>query len=208
VLVLVRTGNEYTPQARVVTLSRGQRSFTVPVLVHGNTRDDLDTVLTPVLLKPLSGVITGDYVGGVQVQDDDPTPALTAAPVDTAVTEGGTLRWRFTLSEPSNIDVYVPLGAVAPAGGAAELSTDDVPASWVEERLGEVPTQPLPFSEAGLVEYVLIPAGATSADLAVPTTTDARAEGTETLTWEVAESEEQPQLPAGTRFAGTVADAA
>jgi hypothetical protein len=193
----------------VVTLPPGRRTIPVPIVVRGDERDDLDVTPRQVVVKPVSGLVAADYVGGVDVRDDDPTPALTVAPVTTAVTEGGTLTWRFTLSEPSDLDVFVPLAAVAPAAGGRELSTDDVPADWLEPWLGQVPAPPVTLSAADLHVFAIVPAGRTSVDLLVPTVADSRTEGGETLTLApVAEVEQPPTLPASTRLVGTVTDPA
>ncbi|MFJ4690547.1 hypothetical protein [Streptomyces sp. NPDC088766] len=71
------------------------------------------------------GAVVGSYRGGVTVENDDPEPEATLAPVTDRVTEGGTLTWRTSLSEPADVEFWQPVRVLAVAEGA-EPSTKDV----------------------------------------------------------------------------------
>jgi hypothetical protein len=191
---------------RIVTLARGQRTLTAKITYQGNTLHDFD-VQVPIDIKPVVGLVAGDWVGGLTILDDDPQPPVSVTPVATAVTEGTSLRWRFTQARPSNVDTLIELIAVPPAAGP-ELATNDVPASWIIQWVGEVPNPPVAFSAVPVYIYVDIPPGSTTADLEVPTVADGVAEGTESLAWQVQPRFEGdlPGLPSGTTLTGTVSD--
>jgi hypothetical protein len=202
-----RAGQHQTK--RVVTLTRGRRTLTVKITYQGNTLHD-DDVRVPVAIKPVVGLVAGDWFGGLTILDDDPQPAVSVTPIATAVTEGSSLVWRFTQAGPSHVDTFIQLAAAPPADGP-ELSTADVPASWISQWLGEAPNPPVAFSAVPVYVNVDIPPGSTSADLQVPTVADGVAEGTESLVWQVQpefEGGDLPGLPSGTTLTGTVSDPA
>ena len=110
-------------------------------------------------------------------------------PVAASVAEGEDLRWRFQLSEVTDTGVYIQLVAIAPeAGSPPELDTKDLPAEWLEWQ-GIDPNLPAtPLSEAFLYAWVYIEQGTDSAELVIPTSTDTKIEGLESLTLRIDEA--------------------
>jgi hypothetical protein len=184
-----------------VTLGRHQRSVDLRFSVTGNAVHDDDLVIA-LGVKPVRGLVAGDWTGALIIQDDDPQPRVSARGVRTGVVEGDTLRWRFGLAAVSHTDTMVTLTAAPPSSGT-EVSTDDVPAAWLEQ-WASVPDTPTALSALPLSVTVVIPAGETRAFLDVPTSRDSRTEGTEGIAFAVDSA--LPGLPAGTRITGTVAD--
>lgn len=165
------------PTTTLVTLQAGQDRAEVPVTYTGNTRWSGD-VRHSVSVQAISNAVVGAATGGLLVRNDDPAPEIVVTPVAGGVQEGGTLKWRLTLSETADSPVTVLGAAVAPASGT-ELSTTDVNAQWLIRNSGEeaLPSRPLSATRLGL--YVLVPAGQTFVEFEVPTITDAEAEGEE-----------------------------
>jgi hypothetical protein len=190
---------------RVATVRPGDRSIDVPIKVRGNTRYG-GSIAYDVSAKAVRGTMVGDYLGGALVREDDPAPTMTVTPVADAVTEGGKLTWRFTLSAPADVEIYGTLRTLAPASGP-ELSTADVDRAWLEGMLGEVPATAVPISATGMSLYAAVPPGELTAEVSVPTVVDTVTEPAERLrvqqvTWP--DGAEEPVL--GPEFTGTVTD--
>ncbi|MFF4928741.1 alpha/beta hydrolase family protein [Streptomyces griseofuscus] len=165
---------------RLVTVHPGGQDIDVPIKVVGNTRYGSD-VTYDVLVKAVHNTVVGSYGGGVTVRDDDPAPTMTVTPVANRVTEGQSLTWRVSLSEPVDVDMSAMFAAIAPTTGA-ELSTKDVPAAWLRDASGESPDPERPLSKvSGLYLWVDIPAHRTSADITLPTVKDKVAEPAESV---------------------------
>jgi hypothetical protein len=124
--------------------------------------------------------VVGDFVGRLEVTEDDPIPAITVTPIAGAVTEGESLRWRLALSAPAGIDLYLPVLFAAPPSGT-ELSTTDLPADWVLDNLFVDPQPSRPLSAADTSLEPVIPAGADHVDVEIPTFADGVTEGPEQL---------------------------
>jgi hypothetical protein len=191
----------WSSTGRLVTLAPRQLSADLTFTVTGDTVHDADRVVS-LGVKPVRGLVAGDWSGGLTVRNDDPQPSVSVTPVTTAVTEAGTLRWSFRQAAVSRVDTLVELEAAQPASGP-EVSTDDVPRSWLEQWT-DPPATPTALSAVPLRIFVLIPAGQTRAFLDVPTSADSRAEGTEQLAFAV--TAPLPGLPVGTRITASVSD--
>ncbi|MFF4712691.1 alpha/beta hydrolase family protein [Streptomyces eurythermus] len=190
---------------RLVTVRPGGHDADVPVEVRGNTRYGTD-VSHDVLVKAVRGAVVGSYRGGLTVRDDDPAPTMTLTPVAAKVTEGKPLKWRVTLSEPVDVDMDAWFG-FAPAT-APELSTKDVPATWLRDQSGEKPDPERPLSKvAGLWLWATIPAGRTSVDLTVPTVGDRVRESTESVRFRQLDPETGKPRTGGLEATGSVLDA-
>ncbi|MFG2636569.1 hypothetical protein ACGFX8_22285 [Streptomyces sp. NPDC048362] len=164
---------------RLVTVRPGGHDIDVPVAVRGNTRYGAD-VSHDVLVKAVHGAVVGSHRGGVTVHDDDPAPTMTVTPVAGRVAEGRALKWRVSLSEAVDVEMSA-MFAVVPVEGK-ELSTKDVPASWLRDTAGAKPDPERRLSQVGgLVLWTSIPAGRTSADLTVPTVRDQVTEPVESV---------------------------
>ncbi|GAA4717490.1 hypothetical protein GCM10023263_68650 [Phytohabitans rumicis] len=181
--------------SRVVTLTPGTRTIDIPVEVRGNTRFNYDAYHV-VAAKALRGVAVGAYEGGLIVLNDDPMPAISVAPVADRVTEGASLTWRVTLSEPADADIFGYFAATPPASGP-ELSSTDVDPEWFEQQTFESPLPSRPLSSANLYVFVIVPAGELTAEFSVPTIADALAEPPEYL---------RLQPESGPDLVGTVTD--
>jgi hypothetical protein len=168
-------GNQ--PATKLVTLKPGEHRTEVPVNFTGNTKWGADARY-PVSVQAISNAVVGAAIGGLMVRNDDPMPKLTATPVADSVSEGGSLKWKLTLSDTADAGFTLVGLPVAPAGGA-ELSTTDVDAKWLLNNSGEQALPSRPLSSTGLQLWVSIPPGQTSVDVDVPTVADTEAEGEE-----------------------------
>ncbi|MDP9794104.1 hypothetical protein J2S43_002616 [Catenuloplanes nepalensis] len=162
------------------TIRPGQTRIDVPVTVRGDDVWNHDREIVEVLAKAEAGVVVGDHVGTVDIRDDDPAGTVTVAAVTGAVTEGGTLTWRLTLSAPSESDYDEVLFVAFPPAGGRELSTADVDPGWLMDTFG-VPAEPArPLSEV-VYWWPYIPAGELTAEFTIPTIRDGAAEPAETV---------------------------
>lgn len=196
---------------RVVTIPAGATGLAVTATVDGNTVDDEDLRGLLLFARGVRGAVAGNWVGGLRIQDDDPSPAVTITPAATAA-EGAPLRWTATLAAPSNRFVGIPFAVTPPTSGTP-LRTNDVPAAWIEELSGSAPPTPaVPLAEWPLFLFTAIEPGAGSATLEIPTVKDTRAEGPEVVRLEVFPADPAigdpgvPGLPGGAVVTGTVTD--
>ncbi|AVZ74576.1 hypothetical protein SLUN_22820 [Streptomyces lunaelactis] len=187
---------------RLVTVRPGG-SVDVTVQVKGNKRYAWD-VSHDVLVKAVRGTVVGSHAGGVTAENDDPMPEITVKPVADKVTEGQPLKWQVSLSAPADVDISKTL-AFVPVPGRSELSAKDVDRQWLLDLIGHVPDGEVPLSQ---LEYaylwVSVPAGRTSAEVAVPTVRDQVAEPTEYVGLQSIDDEDKPEGPVLT---GTVLNA-
>ncbi|MBP2335727.1 hypothetical protein JOF41_001905 [Saccharothrix coeruleofusca] len=168
-------GQEYSQ--RLVAVQPGQREIEVGLQVAGNTRWSRD-VRRWVQVKAVRGTVVGRHSGALAVRNDDPEPTITIAPAEAA--EGAPLTWRATLSEAVDSTVLLSGAPLAPADGP-ELSTADVDPEWFRRQAsGEEPLPSRPLSTTQLRTVLAFMAGdGLSAEVAVPTVTDAEAEPAE-----------------------------
>lgn len=199
---LFYTDAKNNPVTKLVTLKPGEHRVDVPISYTANTKWGPDTRY-PVGVVAIDNAVVGAAFGALLVRNDDPAPKVTVTPVAGSVHEGGTLRWKVTLSEAADSGVTLVGLPVAP--GAAELSTTDVDAQWFLENSGEEVLPSRPLSSTGLQVWLYIPPGQTSVDVDVPTLTDAEAEGEEQVKLQF-----EGRSPTGVGFevTGKVADAA
>ncbi|MFF4842689.1 hypothetical protein ACFY2G_21820 [Streptomyces collinus] len=192
---------------RLVTVHPGGHDIDVPVVVKGNTRYGTD-VTHDILVKAVHGAVVGSYRGGITVHDDDPAPAMTVTPLADRVSEGKSLKWRVSLSEPVDVDMGTAFTAVAPATGP-ELSTKDVSARWLGETSGASPDPERPLSKVpgGLFLWVSIPAGGTSTDISIPTVKDRVREPAESVRFQQLDDRTDQPRPGGLELTGSVLDA-
>ncbi|WP_305790144.1 hypothetical protein [Symbioplanes lichenis] len=169
----------WEPKSWVATVRPGTRTLRVPVEVTGDTLwgEGEGYILAA---KAERGLVVGDWIGNVEIRNDDPKPALTLAPVADRVTEGGTLTWRVTLSAPAESYVATWATPQAPASGT-ELSSTDVDPQWFRDQTGEEPEPARPLSETWVQPYAWLEPGETSTDITVPTVADGVTEGPEVV---------------------------
>ncbi|MFI7498283.1 hypothetical protein ACIBVL_07135 [Streptomyces sp. NPDC049687] len=191
-------------EEKLVTVRPGVTPIDVPVEVTGDTRYAYDEQ-QDLLVKPVRGAVVGSGRGGVTAVNDDPEPGITLTPVTDSVTEGGTLTWRISLSEPADVELWQPL-RVLPVTGGAELSTKDVDPQWLLDTSGEAPDPERPLSQASLWVWMKVPAGDSSVDFTVPTVKDGVAEPAESVRLALTDDEADP-LPGRPVVTGTVTDA-
>jgi hypothetical protein len=179
VRVFVVDGSTLEVRSWVATVRPGSRTIPVPIRVTGNDRwgDDRQYGIG---MKAVRGTLIGDYLGDALVIDDDPAPTVTVEPVADTVAEGGALRWRATLSEPADIEMWVYGQAVPPESGP-ELSTTDVDPDWLFELAYEFPEPSRPLSSIWLEPYATIPAGQLTGEISVPTIADQATEPAEKI---------------------------
>ncbi|MFH8933696.1 alpha/beta hydrolase family protein [Streptomyces griseosporeus] len=190
---------------RLVTVRPGGRDIDVPVRVTGDRLFGYD-VTHDVVVKAVHGVVVGAHRGGVTARNDDPMPRITVTPVADRVTEGQPLTWRVGLSEPAAVGIQVTF-AVAPVTAGPELSTKDVDPAWLEENTGERPDPERPLSKVEyLALWVDVPAGATSAEVSLPTVKDTVAEPAESVRFRMLGEDGEPQSGAP-ELTGTVLNA-
>ncbi|MEU5320929.1 hypothetical protein AB0G67_29850 [Streptomyces sp. NPDC021056] len=189
---------------KLVTVKPGGNTVDVPVEVKGDTTFGYD-VQHDIAVKAVRGAVVGAHRGGITVENDDPEPVITLAPVADRVHEGETLKWRLSLAEPAAVDIWQPV-RVLPVTDGAELSTKDVDPQWLMDYAGDVPDPERPLSQANLWVWTSIPAGSTSADFDVVTIRDQLAEPTESLRLALTDYEAEP-LPDRPVLTGTVLNA-
>ncbi len=165
------------PATKLVTLKPGEHRTDVPISFTGNTRWSADTRYS-VMVQAIDNAVVGAAFGGLLVRNDDPEPSLTVTPVADSVSEGGTLTWKLTISEPADAS-FVLVGLPLAPAGAGELSTTDVDADWLMQNSGEEALPSRPLSSTGLQLWAFIEPGQTSVDVTVPTLADSEAEGAE-----------------------------
>jgi hypothetical protein len=176
-LRLFVSDEKYGFTSRLVTVQPGQDLIEVPFEVAGNTRWDYDTTHV-VLVKALRGTMSGGYVGGLTVTNDDPSPTVTLTPNPT-VTEGDPLTWTATASAVADAPMYLYGTVLAPESGA-ELSTTDVDPEWfLANSFGEEVEPSRPLSSTQLSLLLEIKAGDLTATVTIPTVADTVAEPSE-----------------------------
>lgn len=162
-----------------VDVAPGQTSGTIPIEYAANTVFDYDQT-TQVQAWPKHGVATDDYLGSLVVRDDDPEPVIKVRPVKRTVHEGDPIVFRVTMSAPTGFDTFV--SANAARGPGTNLRGNDVPAAWLEKRLGDDYDATKPLYKLYVGVYDEIRAGQRTLDLVIPTRDDGVREGSEKLT--------------------------
>ncbi len=115
-------------QRLVIDVAAGQTSGSIPVEYVADRTFDHDTT-TAVVIWPLRGLATDDYLGSLRVVDDDPPPTLSVT-ATREVREGGTAVFRLRLSQRLESEVFVEGRVVRSAG--RPLQGRDVPLRWLE----------------------------------------------------------------------------
>jgi len=142
----------------------------VPISVIGNTRYGA-TKQYALAAKAVRTLMVGNYVGGVQVRDDDPMPTITITPTSATATEGSSLTWTAHLSATADADLYLVFRPQVPTTGP-ELSSTDVDPVWFTDNSGEDPSPSRPLSQTSLNGYATVASGTTSGNLTIPIVAD------------------------------------
>jgi hypothetical protein len=162
---------------RLVTVQPGHHTVDVSYEVTGNTRWSTGWGRS-VLAKAIQGTVSGGYVGGLTVLNDDPEPTVTITPVADTVAEGAALRWSVTSSAVADSPLYRYGWAVPPEPGP-ELSSTDVDPDWFWQNAFEDPQPSRPLSGTQLFLAAAIEPGEVATEITVPTVPDNETEGTE-----------------------------
>ncbi len=168
-----RTGGYPTGRAITVPASAGPgpTRLAIPIYWDANRRDDEDVMVHTVTVRALRGGVARQYVGGLTVLDDDPTPTLSVEQAAVRVTAGQPLRWVLRLSAPSNRYVARTLEFRAPPSGPPELTSDGVTARYLADLGVDPPPVPaLAMSRLGLSTWVSFELGSTRTVVEIPTT--------------------------------------
>jgi hypothetical protein len=160
----------YVTKSWVADVKPTTKRISVPVSVIGNTRYGADRRYD-VFAKAVRNTMIGHYDGGVVARNDDPMPAITVTPAAATAVEGSSLTWTVHLSEPADDYLYLIFQPQAPGAGP-ELSSTDVDPQWFTDNSGEDPEPSRPLSQTGLIPYVAVEPGTTSADLSIPIVAD------------------------------------
>jgi hypothetical protein len=127
----------------------------------------------------VKGVLTGSYLGGVVVEEDESPPTLSVARRTVRASEGVVLEWNLELSAPTGgLDILCFV--VPPPVGKRELRSNDVPAAWLRSAIWtDLPANPTRLSLLSLIVRVRFDYGVRSASLVLPISTDGFSEGEE-----------------------------
>jgi hypothetical protein len=154
-------------------------------------------------IEAVKGVLTGDYIGSLTIVEDDAMPVISVPSPNATSREGRSLQWTVRLSAPT-AGTSLFFTAVAPAAGA-ELSSRDVPDSWLASvGVFSPPPTPVPLSDLNIFVQVRFDYGAKSAQLRIPLSQDARAEGTEVIALQLVNGIDPDQPPPLLTLLGTV----
>lgn len=127
----------------------------------------------------VKGVVTGNYLGGITVVEDDPAPTLSAKASKVIAKEGKSLIWELLLSAPTTgTDLYF---FIFPPSIGKELSSQDVPTSWLLSVSNNLPKTPTTLSSHSIVIPVSFDYGVTKANLIIPIASDGITEGEELI---------------------------
>ena len=112
---------------------------TLQVRYRPNDLDDLGTRFLGLTAYAVSGLETDQYVGGVSVIDDDPTPGLTVRTGARRITAGDRATWTLTLDKPVD---YVAFAVARPvkAVHGPQLRVGDLTQRFREQFLGTTST--------------------------------------------------------------------
>jgi hypothetical protein len=167
---------------RLVDVVPGHQTIELPYDVAGDTRWGLGTT-QPVYAKAVRGLVSGGYVGGLAVLDDDPLPTVTITRDAGSVAEGATLTWTASLSAPTEEHLSWTVFAGVPEQEPA-LSTTDVDPDWFHDHTypGDPQLPSRPLWESSLVLSLEIPPGELTGSVTVPTVVDDEAEPAEHVT--------------------------
>ena len=178
-------------------------SLSVPVAIRSDDEFSPFHQSVQVTLLAGPGAVTGEYIGRVDVIEDDPAPVLTVDASEVTAAEGTSLVWTFRLSEGVDADLFWTVIPVAPDGRFPELDTDDLPAEWFEQFGVFRPDPAMPLSEAGLFLWIQFAPGQTETTLTLPIGADAQAEPAEGVVL-VLERFDDPVVPEPIELVGTV----
>jgi hypothetical protein len=162
-------------------------SLVVGQIVIDHVGDDLfsQTVRHSFFLEAIKGVVTGDYKGSLTINDDEPIPVLSITATDVTAREGQSLSWLLELSAPT-AGTYLSGSIISPRNGATELTSGDVPTSWLRSVGASIPiSDSVPLSELGIYLSIYFDYGSQMFEFSIPLSNDGQAEGDEVVVLEL-----------------------
>ncbi len=163
-------------QRLVIDVAPGQTSGSIPVGYEADRRYGFDQQ-TQIVLWPLQGIATDDYLAELVIVEDDPPPNI-EIDVPRRVREGQPIEVEVTVDGETSVPTWVYARAVRGAG--ENLRGTDVPRAWLEKHSDSShPRRPLWRTYASLYEE--IPPRRSSATLRIPVRSDGVREGAEFL---------------------------
>ena len=166
-------------QLFTVDLAPGQTSGAIPVDYSSDTRDDYGRQVTQAVAWATRNVMTDQYVGGLTVKDDDPTPAITVKVPTKRVDEGEDAVWKVHLAAWVDYDMSV-IGRVV-RGPGHNVRVSDVGSSWAATYVGAV-KQDKYLWQYRPSTWDQIASHDRDLEIAIPTRADGRPERPESLT--------------------------
>ena len=164
----------------VVDLEPGQTSGVIPVPFPANVLDDRYLPLIYVDVFATRNIaVDADNQARLRVRDDDPTPRVQVRPVQRRVVEGEPIVLQATLTSPSS-DRYGVLVEVV-RGPGTNLRGNDVSPTWLAAHADVAEPRRSLFRLGASTKRSIGP-GARTATIRVPTSSDRRREGAESLT--------------------------
>jgi len=165
-----------------VNMTAGSTVAQIPVDIAGDNIYAYSGSFGSLSVGALTGAVTSNYIGGgLTVKEDEKPPTLSVEQSMVTARGGQSLRWKLRLSTATARTGY-SFSFVRPDG--KELTTDDVPQSWVESIYWDIPSKPTrlsTLSRRGASVYVSFPYGIKTATLLVPISSDRKANGNETV---------------------------
>ena len=171
-----------------VTVEPGTTEVKVPILVTSSSVWAREADPYSVNIYPSRNALVGDYLGGVAVRSNVPTPTLIAVASNVTVAQGQPIVWELRLSAPTRFGWGAGATGVVPAAGT-ELTTAGLLRPWALRRV-QTMTLPdgsaAPLSQAGLDLPIRIEPYATRAVLEIPTASTTTEAGNRSIAVEVA----------------------
>ena len=162
-----------------LVLEPGTTNVTIPFTYRADDVYHPFAQVTQVTLLAQKNAVTGYFAGTVEIEEDDPAPALAVDAAEVTAAEGGTLSWTFRLSEPLASWAFWSVQFLPAGSRFAELDTDDVDAAFLEP-FGITPPDPaVPLSDLGLSLGVEFEPGVTAVTVSIPVRRDGRGEPAE-----------------------------
>jgi hypothetical protein len=144
-------------------------SGVLPVTYLPNDLDDpAKRPVAALTAYPLTGIETGQYIGGATVIDDDPTPALTLRTGAHRITAGEHATWTVTLDKPVDYEPFVQAKPVK-TGDGPQLRVGDLSKHFRDRYLGGGATLATPLYQTGASFYFPIRQGRVSHTFSIPT---------------------------------------
>jgi hypothetical protein len=185
--------NKALKSPATIWLTNGNESFQVNLSAGSSTQVAQvpyvfigDKIYTPLsfsadfAVAAVKGVVTGNYIGSLTILEDDPIPTLSVKTKMVTAKEGKSLIWELRLSAPAN-GYFVDFIIIPPSKGK-EISTNDIPTSWLQQFVDGMPPSATPLSSIqNIVITVLFGYGITKANLIIPIATDGIAEDEESI---------------------------